>query len=301
MNYTSRPFNVRKDYPAMRRLLQTAYAITGPLVYATVGDLDWWRAGRENPGDWSFLRLWWDERGELGGFAWQGTNQVDLFSHPTRRRVEADMLAWSEEQRREKPAGEDGRRLWRAWALTSDSSRQTLLGRNGYRRADDAFAFFSYPLEGEIPPSLLPEGFKIRPVAGKEEYPARVELHRQIFEPSRFTGTKYRAVRATPTYRADLDLVVVAPDGTLAACCIVWFDEANRIGEFEPVGCAPQFRRMGLTRALLLEGLRRLRRLGGRTGHLFADTGEEPAMKLYTSTGFREVDRVVAWEKDLSA
>ncbi|GAP15918.1 predicted acetyltransferase [Longilinea arvoryzae] len=299
MNYTSRPFDPKKDYPAMRKLLQAAYAINGPLVYATVGDLDWWRAERDDPRDWSFLRLWWDERGELGGFAWQGGNQVDLFSHPTRRRVEADMLAWSEQQQREKLAGSNGQRAWRAWALTSDSSRQTLLGRNGYQRASDSFAFFNYPLEGEVPPTVLPDGFKIRPVAGKEEYKARVELHRQAFDPSRFTAAKYRAVRSQPTYRPDLDLVVAAPDGTLAAFAILWFDEANRIGEFEPVGCAPQFRRQGLTRALLLEGLRRLRRLGGRFGHVYCDASEEPAMKLYASVGFREVDRVMAWEKEL--
>lgn len=299
MQYTSRPYSGKKDYQAMRKLLQTAYAINGPLVYATVGDLDWWRAERDNPRDWSFLRLWWDEKDELGGFAWQGVNQVDLFTHPTRRRVEADMLAWSEQQRREQLEKEGGSRTWRAWALTSDSSRQTLLGRNGYQRASDAFILFTYPLENEVPPSVLPEGFKIRPVAGKEEYKARIELHRLAFAPSRFTPTKYRAVRATPTYRPDLDLVVTAPDGSLAAYCILWFDEANRIGEFEPVGCAPQFRRKGLTRALLLEGLRRLRRLGGRFGHLYTALDQAPALSLYRTTGFKEVDHVLAWEKDL--
>lgn len=299
MNYTSRPYSGKKDYMAMRKLLQAAYAINGPLVYATTGGIDWWRALRDNPKDWSFLRLWWDEKDELGGFAWLGSGHVDLFSHPTRRRVEADMLAWAEQQRREQPAGEDGRRPWRAWALTSDSSRQTLLGRNGYARAADAFACFSYPLEGEVAPTVLPEGFKIRPVAVKDEWKARVELHRQAFDPSRFTAAKYRAARGGPSYRADLDLVVAAPDGTLAAFCILWYDEANRVGEFEPVGCAPQFRRMGLTRALLLEGLRRLRRLGGRFAHVFAAADEEPAVKLYHSVGFKEVDRILAWEKEL--
>ncbi len=299
MNYTARPFSGKKDYLAMRSLLQAAYAINGPLVYATAGGIDWWRALRENHKDWSFLRLWWDEKDALGGFAWMGSGQVDLFSHPTRRRVEADMLAWAEQQRREQPPAEDGRRRLRAWALTSDSSRQTLLGRNGYTRAADAFACFSYPLEGEVPPAALPEGFKIRPVAVKDEWKARVELHRQAFEPSSFTAAKYRAARGGPSYRADLDLVAAAPDGTLAAFCILWYDEANRVGEFEPVGCAPQFRRMGLTRALLLEGLRRLRRLGGRFAHVFAAADEEPAVKLYHSVGFKEVDRILAWEKEL--
>ena len=96
MYYTARPFSGKKDYMAMRKLLQAAYTINGPLVYATTGGIDWWRALRDNPKDWPFLRLWWDEKDELGGFAWLGSGHVDLFSHPTRRRVEADMLAWAE-------------------------------------------------------------------------------------------------------------------------------------------------------------------------------------------------------------
>ena len=46
MQYSDHPYNGKKDYQAMRKLLQAAYAINGPLVYATVGDLDWWRAER---------------------------------------------------------------------------------------------------------------------------------------------------------------------------------------------------------------------------------------------------------------
>ena len=42
-------------------------------------------------------------------------------------------------------------------------------------------------------------------------------------------------------YRADLDCVVEAPDGRLAAYCLAWLDEANAAGELEPVGTHPEF------------------------------------------------------------
>lgn len=56
-----------------------------------------------------------------------------------------------------------------------------------------------------------------------------VAVHRNAFAPSRMTVEKYRRIMNAPTYRPDLDLVVVAPDGTFAAFCIVWFDEVNRL------------------------------------------------------------------------
>ena len=47
-------------------------------------------------------------------------------------------------------------------------------------------------------------------------------------------------------YRADLDCVVEAPDGSLVAYCLAWLDDANRVGELEPVGTHPDYRRRGL-------------------------------------------------------
>jgi hypothetical protein len=54
-----------------------------------------------------------------------------------------------------------------------------------------------------------------------------------------------------------------------------------------------------VTLALLLAGLDRLKDLGARVGHAFAGGDEQPALNLYASAGFGEVDRVVAWQKNL--
>ncbi len=51
-----------------------------------------------------------------------------------------------------------------------------------------------------------------------------------------FDDDVYACVRAAWPYRQDLDCVVEAPDGTIAAYALAWLDEANGVGELEPVG-----------------------------------------------------------------
>jgi ribosomal protein S18 acetylase RimI-like enzyme len=106
-------------------------------------------------------------------------------------------------------------------------------------------------------------------------------------------------MRTAPTYRRDLDLVVDAPDGTLAAFAVLWLDEANRSAEFEPIGCHPDHRRRGIAQALLLDAFGRLSDLGAR--HALVGTSETlgPAVGLYTSVGFELLDRHRTWEKPL--
>jgi ribosomal protein S18 acetylase RimI-like enzyme len=65
------------------------------------------------------------------------------------------------------------------------------------------------------------------------------------------------------------------------------FEPTNRSGVFEPVCTHPDHQRRGLARALMLEGMRRLRDLGTLTACV--DTGDmEPANALYRVCGFTE-------------
>lgn len=158
--------------------------------------------------------------------------------------------------------------------------------------------------------AMPPAGFSIRPVR-PDESDARVAVHRSAWRPadlpfhpdhrphlddswtSSFTAEHYRRVQATKLYDIGLDLVVVAPDGSLAACCIAWLDPATGWAEIEPLGVVPAHRRQGLAIALCAEVARRVTQRGGHT--VFINTGPSelyPApYQAYRKAGFRPLVR----------
>lgn len=92
----------------------------------------------------------------------------------------------------------------------------------------------------------------------------------------------------------ELDLVAVAPDGRFAAYAGVPYDEFNKQGIFEPVCTHPDHRERGLAKALMQEGLHRLKTLGAID--VIVGTGDMlPANRLYDSLGFTEMYKGNYW------
>jgi ribosomal protein S18 acetylase RimI-like enzyme len=141
---------------------------------------------------------------------------------------------------------------------------------------------------------VLPAGFRFRTAeqAGPE---AAVQAHVDAWVNSSYNARSYEGVRATAAYRGDLHVLVEAPDGTMAASTIMWFDEANKTVEFEPVGTHPDYRRLGLARAMMLHGLHLARAAGAvhATVVCLGAPGHPNARGLYYGLGFRELSRDV--------
>lgn len=91
----------------------------------------------------------------------------------------------------------------------------------------------------------------------------------------------------SPAYNHELDVVAAATDGKIGAFCIVWLDEVNKVGLFEPVGTHPSFQRKGLGAAVLTEGLLRLKARGMRQAMVCTSEDNLPALRLYEKVGFR--------------
>ncbi len=302
MAIQSRPFASEADYAKMRDLLIDGFAISDPPVHSTVGctigDLDWWR-WTANPGDGlQNAQLWFDDD-DLIAIAWPGVGQVDLLAHPSHREVEPLMLEWMEDQPLARSVDKDGRSRIRTWSYDGDPERIENLRRAGYQRTDEALCFRQRADLTNIPAPEIPDGFRIRNVLGEQDLERRVDVHRDAFSPSKMTVEKHRNVMRSATYRAELDLVVEAPDGAFAAYCLVWFDERNRFGIFEPVGCHSTYRQRGLTKAVMLEGMRRLRELGATRAFVNNLLGAKPASALYESVGMRVLDENHSWIKPL--
>jgi len=106
-----------------------------------------------------------------------------------------------------------------------------------------------------------------------------------------------------PGYHAELDLVAVAPDGRLASFCVCWLDRlpnGETVGQIEPLGIHEDFRELGLGRAIISEGLRRLQRHGTMSILIETDNYRDEAFKLYESAGFRIHKDVLVFRKDFA-
>jgi len=294
-NYTQRFYRDEADYAAMRRLIADSYKLVGPHHSFLLGDLDWWRAFVDADTLLPTVPLWF--AGEmLVGFLFRGQATVETMLHPQHRAAEPLLLAYAEQHLRR--AADDGQEAGLVQvSLESDTQRNELLAAHGFVRTDDFLASHIYDLAGPPPAPQLPPGFTLRDMTGDADWQARVELHRAAFAPSKFTLEKYQAARNGTTYRPDLDLLAVAPNGEYAAYTTVWFEPENRVALYEPVGCRPNYGRRGLGKALLYEGLCRLYELGAVRAHVGSWRDDSPGALLYRAAGFRLIDRWYEWHK----
>jgi ribosomal protein S18 acetylase RimI-like enzyme len=141
----------------------------------------------------------------------------------------------------------------------------------------------------------------IRPLAGAEEVDAYVALHQSAFESKNMTREWRQRTLQHRDYQPGLDLVAVAPDGRLAAFCVCWFTPngytGRAEGQVEPLGVGPAFRKLGLGKAVLAEGLRRLREREAEWIYVETDNFRGPALRLYESAGFRVQEDVLIYRK----
>jgi mycothiol synthase len=232
------------------------------------------------------------------GFAWPGADgeHFDMFSLPDYRSLEREMLAYSMNYL--KTVAGDAPVTVEVFCYNGDTPRTSLLEQAGFTRTDDFVHYWLYDLTDPLPESTLPQGYHLSSVKeSRLEAEARTALHRSAFTASRLTAAKYQAVMHAPTYRPELDLVVTTPEGELAAFALAWFDPSNKIGMFDPVGCHADYQRRGLARAIMLDGLRKLKALGGLMAILCSSGRDAGATRFYQAVGFKQRDRLYTWTK----
>jgi ribosomal protein S18 acetylase RimI-like enzyme len=271
----------------MQELVSELWLLEGPRVENHVGDVAWGRfqhAGRED--EWR-IRLW-DEDGEPSAWAWLRKPATLVHEiHPRHRggALHDELIAWFE-------AEAEGGEL-SASSLSTDVERLAFLGNRGYEVDPEGKEYLYHACSlTDVAEPRVADGYRLRTVA-PEDLERRVEIHRTVWEPSRVTVESFANVQAAWPYRADLDCVVEAPDGSFAAYCLAWLDDANGVGELEPVGTHPDHRRRGLASAVCRFAHQRLREEGATRAIVYSIAGSE-ATALYESLGMREHARSIA-------
>ncbi|MEP6977054.1 MAG: GNAT family N-acetyltransferase [Thermoleophilia bacterium] len=276
----ARDYSGPADLRLMQDLTAECWRLEGPYVAATIGDLPWWMYQHLNKLDEARVRLWL-EGGRCVAWGWAEGGLIFMV-HPEHRERIGDVLDWAEEDK--------------VTALEHDTASIEVLGARSYEVDDSRWFDHMTRSLDDLPEPRVHDGYVLRAVRGEEELVARTKSHRAAWEPSRVVPESYVQVMRAWPYRAELDWVAVAPDGTFAANCLCWLDAQNRIVELEPVGTHPDHRRRGLAAAVCLAALQAARAAGAETGLVYPVNGL-PAAALYESIGFRTISRHLTFRK----
>lgn len=309
MDLIMRRYDKPEDYCRIRQFLREVFLINDrrELSWQTYR-FDYWRwHGILNMKDGTLetdVFIWETQHGETAAILnREAPGSVFLQVHPGHRspELEDDMIAIAEEYLSTSPT--ERRPAIRIWAGSDDLLRRGVLRRRGYRIYDrpnsKEFARWR-ELSGPLPEPVIAEGYALRALGGDDELPARAWASWRAFHPDESDDGSggwewYFNVQRAPLYRRDLDLVVVAPGGEVVSFCTVWFDDVTRAGAFEPVGTVPEHQRRGLAKAVMCEGLRRLRRLGATRAYV--GSYSPGAHSTYASLGFTEFELLEPWVK----
>lgn len=170
--------------------------------------------------------------------------------------------------------------------VNEGSTLEQIAMKRGYRKLKYGTPFLEYTIN-KVPEPQLPEGFVIKSVLDEDDIEKR-RIAKSIafgahYNPSYWPpASAYKEMQKAPDYRKDLDLFIVAPNGDYVSFCTIWIDVKNKYGNFEPVGTHAEYQGMGLGRALLMEGFRRMAQYG--VTRSFMDSNNE----FYRKVGFKE-------------
>lgn len=297
MTTTARAFHGPEDLAAIARLVGDAWIADRPHVPFTITTLEWLMANQPADTPWAErIQLWEDDAG-LAAVAWywpvgnaDGLVRADHQDGP----VWDEVYAW---QAAVAATIAGAPVALSRFAIDGPTAERARLERHGFRPTDLALSQFHHFLDGPPPPARIPDGYRVRTLAGMDEIPARVEVHRAAFAPSHMTVERYQRVVASPHYAMERDVVVEAPDGSLAAFTIAWLDPVARVGEFEPVGTHPDHRRRGLALAANRHALGLLYEAGARDIVVFSESDNAGSEALCAAAGFRRLATHRRWER----
>jgi GNAT superfamily N-acetyltransferase len=198
--------------------------------------------------------------------------------HPAYRHLRQEMLDYAEQNLLGHSQKKVGWQFLCAFVNDDDQEFQSLVKARGYeKRADGNRPLAEFAIPDPFPPITLPEGFRLTSLAEDCDW-ARV--HRALWHGFNHEGEppmseeeleSRRKMFDTPQARRDLKIAVEAPDRSFVAFCGMFYEPTHRYALVEPVATDPDYRRLGLGRAAVLEGIRRCGALGATVAYVGSD------------------------------
>ncbi len=169
---------------------------------------------------------------------------------------------------------------------------------HGYELLDGYHEGYSkYPLDRAVPPAPIPAGFRVQSLDDENDHPRINQCLWRGFnhegEQPEDEAARLGVAQGAANFRKDLTIVAVAPTGEYVSYAGIWHETTNHFGYVEPVATDPDYRRMGLGRATVLETLRRIQADGAEVAWVGSD------QEFYTAIGFEKRFQRNLWVKYL--
>lgn len=236
----------------------------------------------------------WEEDGRIVGVAHYEWRLGEAFfeTHPAYRHLRGEMLAYAEQNLAGR--SEDGRPYLQAYVNDNDPEFLALVQARGYRHDPQATRpMYRFDIPDPFPPIPLPDGFRLSSMAEDcDWWKIHRVLHRGFDHPGEPPAEDLEEriqMSRTPNYDFSLKIVTVAPNGDYASFSGTWYEPRMRFAYVEPVATDPDYRRLGLGKAAVLEGIRRCGEMGANVAYVGSDQA------FYQAIGFRKVYDSQCW------
>ena len=247
-----------------------------------VGDLQWW--WREDLyGDVNNQVFWVDDAGVTVGFALVSQEyrcvDYEILPSVTHSPVGQEIFGWGLNLLANMARQDMSGATYTILIREDHQAFRAMAEEAGFAPNGQAYVQTVLNSVANLSVARLPDGYEVRSIRARDIVDGRLPC-------LRIPPGMYRRVTETPLYRGALHLVVEAPDSRIAAECIGWIDQKNRIGLFEPVRTADEFQRRGVGKAMMATGLRRMMAAGVTLAKVSHYLSNPAAGHLYRSLGF---------------
>ncbi len=184
---------------------------------------------------------------------------------------------------------------------SANNHRREILLRNGFILGSVRSLTFLRQLSEPVEVFPFPQGYSWRSVNELDSIESLVDLHQAAFGTKKMTVEYRTAMMNAPQYLQDMDLVAVAPDGSLCAFCVCGFYDDSRVsGYTDPIGTHPHHQHKGLAKALVSTGMAILAKSGTLKVE-FGTSSENAAMQqLAASLGFNCTAEKLWFSKEIT-
>jgi hypothetical protein len=236
----------------------------------------------------------WEDENELVGIACYDMYPGECFISVKNgfNLLLPEMISYSEECLSEK---DNGKTSLAISIIDKEIEKKQLLEKSGYKKIhSEPVNVFSY--ETPFPDQSLPERFSSISLEDENDFKKINDClwfgfdHGSEPDPDNDIDGRMLA-QSGPNFRKDLTTIIKTPNGEYACFAGMWIDKQNNYAYLEPLATVPKYRRMGLAKVAVVEGMKKTKKFGAK--YCFGGTGE-----FYKSIGFKEIANRELWRKE---